>query len=162
MKRWYFAVALVCGTLAGAVWMHWPAPTDDEVTAYRKLPVLDYRMLRMDAMAYAQTQVNQGLAFHARPDGTDSFEIRCKGVIVLAVENAPGEVVLHRPSNALRRAPDIVRLMDSFQRLLVLDPRQERLAAKRDEPSWLEAQLRRITERVPGPERCVFGGDSSQ
>ncbi|WP_313050638.1 cold-shock protein [Stenotrophomonas cyclobalanopsidis] len=159
MKQWYFALAVLCVGLAGAVWMQWPAPASDEVSAYRKLPVVEYRLLRSEAMGYASSQALQGLSFHARADGAGSFEIRCKGVAVMAVENAPARVLLRMPSDALTRAPDVSRLLESFQQWLVEEPSHARLVGERGEPSWLEARLRDVVEGVPPAERCVFGGD---
>jgi hypothetical protein len=158
MKQWYFALAVLCVGLAGAVWMQWPAPAGDEVSAYRKLPVVEYRLLRSEAMGYASSQALQGLSFHARPDGAGSFEIRCKGVAVMEVENAPARVLLRMPAGALTRAPDVARLLESFQQWLVEEPGHAGSMGERSEPSWLEARLRDVVEGVPPGERCVFGG----
>lgn len=60
-----------------------------------------------------------------------SFEIRCKGVLVLDVENAPSRVLIRMPADARWRAPDIERLRISFERWLDLHQSQGRLLVER-------------------------------
>jgi len=157
MRQWVFALAVLGLGLAGALWMH-ALPAGEEVSAYRKLSFVEYRVLRGDAMAYAASQAYQGFSFHSRPDGAGSFEIRCRGVVVMEVENGPARVLLRMPSDALKRAPDIARLLELFQHWMVEDSSHARLLDERGEPRWLQAWLRHVVEGVPRRERCLPWG----
>lgn len=158
MKRWNLALAAACAVLAGALWVHWPAPPEDVVTAYRKLSQVEYRVLYITAAGYAEAEAHQGLVFHARGDGARSFEIHCKGVVVVEVENTPSRVLLRMPANALRRAPDVERLLQRFSYWLVPEQRPVQVV----EPAWWEARLREVAWHVPRAQRCVFGGDGER
>lgn len=159
MKQWRFALALLGVGFAGAVWMHWPAPAGDVVSAYRKLPVMHYRMVQTDAMVFAEAKAYQGLRFVPRTDGTGSFEIRCKGVPVLVVENTPARVLVRLPADGLRRAPDVAWLLDTQRLWLVPEPGNAAVGGMRGKPSWWEARWREVVERVPRRQRCLLEGD---
>ena len=154
---WYFALGVRCVGLVGGVWVRGPARAGDEVSDYRRWPVVEYRLLRSEAMGYASSQALQGLSFHARPDGAGSFEIRCKGVAVMEVENAPARVLLRMPSDALARAPDIARPLEIFQHWLVADSSHAAVLGERSAPSRLQAQLRPVAAGVPPLDRWLPG-----
>lgn len=86
-----------------------------------------------------------------------SFEIRCKGVLVLDVENAPSRVLIRMPADARWRAPDIERLRISFERWLDLHQSEGRLLVESAGPSWVEAWLGRFNGAMPDEQRCLSG-----
>lgn len=154
MKKRGFAAAAACIVLISAMWAGWPEPAGDQVWAYQKLQPADYRLLHSDALGFVTAKADEGFELHTRYAGVTSFEIRCKGVRVLAVENASPRVVIRIPTDALRRAPDIAYLHANFRRWLSQDPSRARLLAAPDEPSWFEARLRSVLGRVPRKQRC--------
>jgi len=141
----------------GAVWARWPEPAGDQVWAYQKPQPGDYRLLRGDALGFVAAKANEGFDLHTRYSEATSFEIRCKGVRVMTVENFHTRVLIRMPADALWRAPDIGRLYLSFQRWLDYEQGHGQARVEPEEPSWLEARLRRVVERVPRGQRCVLG-----
>lgn len=136
--------------------MGWPEPAGDQVWAYQKLRPADYRLLHSDALGFVTAKAHEGFELHARHAGATSFEIRCKGVLVMDVENAPSRVLIRMPADARWRAPDIERLRSSFGRWLDLHQSQGRLLVESAGPSWVEARLGRLDRSVPDDQRCVF------
>jgi hypothetical protein len=134
----------------------WPEPAGDQVWAYQKLRPADYRLLHSDALGFVTAKAHEGFELHARHAGATSFEIRCKGVLVMDVENAPSRVLIRMPADARWRAPDIERLRTSFERWLDLHQSQGRLLVESAGPSWVEARLGRLDRSVPDDQRCVF------
>lgn len=94
---------------------------------------------------------------HARHAGATSFEIRCKGAVVMDVENAPSRVLIRMPADARWRAPDIERLRISFERWLDLHQSQGRLLVESAGHSWVEARFGRFNGLVLDEQRCLFG-----
>ncbi|EVT69235.1 cold-shock protein [Stenotrophomonas maltophilia 5BA-I-2] len=156
MKKYGSAAAAACIVLIGAMWAGWPEPAGDQVWAYPKQQPADYRLLHSDALGFVTTKADEGYELHTRYAGVTSFEIRCKGVLVMDVENAPSRVLIRMPADALWRAPDIERLRISFERWLVYHQSQGRLLVEGAGPSWLETRLRRFIESVPDGQRCLF------
>ncbi|MBM9912913.1 MULTISPECIES: cold-shock protein [Stenotrophomonas] len=159
MKKLGLAVVALCGVLAVAVWMHWPEPAGEQVWAYQTLHEVDYRLLRGDALGFVTAKTQEGFELHTRYSEATYFEIRCKGVRVMVVENASSRVLIRIPTDALRRAPDIARLHANVPRWLDHDQSHDLLLVSPDEPSWFLTVLRRLFERVPRKDRCVLGGD---
>ena len=156
MKKHGLAAAAVCIAVIGAMWMEWPEPAGDQVWAYQKLQPADYRLLHSDALGFVTAKAHEGFELHARHTGAMSFEIRCKGVLVMDVENAPSRVLIRMPADAHWRAPDIERLRLSFERWLDLHQSQGRLLVENAGPSWVEARLGRFYRPVSDDQRCVF------
>ena len=156
MKNHGLAAAAVCASIMAAVWMGWPEPAGDQVWAYQKLRPADYRLLHSDALGFVTAKAHEGFELHTRHAGATSFEIRCKGVLVMDVENAPSRVLIRMPADARWRAPDIERLRFSFERWLDLHQSQGRLLVESAGPSWVEARLGRLDRSVPDDQRCVF------
>ncbi|HEL3255620.1 TPA: cold-shock protein [Stenotrophomonas maltophilia] len=154
MKRRALAAAALCVLLAVAVRMHWPEPAGEQVQAYQTLHAFHCRLLRSDALGFVAAKAQDGFELHTRYSEASSFEIRCKGVRVLAVENASPRVVIRIPTDALRRAPNISYLHANFRRWLSQDPSSARLLVAPDEPSWFESRLRGVLGRVPRTQRC--------
>ncbi|WP_256644261.1 hypothetical protein [Stenotrophomonas sp. 9(2022)] len=71
----------------------------------------------------------------------------------------PLPALLGQYLRALTRAPDVARLLESFQKWLVEEFGHAQSGGKRGEPSWLEVRLRRAVEGVLHGERCESGGD---
>ncbi|EML7987751.1 cold-shock protein [Stenotrophomonas maltophilia] len=156
MKMHGLAAAAVCIAVIGAMWVEWPEPAGDQVWAYQKLQPADYRLLHSDALGFVTAKAHEGFELHARHARATSFEIRCKGVVVMDVENAPSRVLIRMPADARWRAPDIERLRISFERWLDLHQSQGRLLVESAGPSWVEARLGRLDRSVPDDQRCVF------
>ncbi|EKT4087163.1 cold-shock protein [Stenotrophomonas maltophilia] len=156
MKNHGLAAAAVCASIMAAVWMGWPEPAGDQVWVYQKLRPADYRLLHSDALGFVTAKAHEGFELHARLAGATSFEIRCKGVLVMDVENVPSRVLIRMPADARWRAPDIERLRFSFERWLDLHQSQGRLLVESAGPSWVEARLGRLDRSVPDDQRCVF------
>lgn len=125
MKQYGLAAVAACIAVIGAVWAAWPEPAGDQVWAYQKLQPADYRLLHSDALGFVTAKAQEGFELHTRYAGVTSFEIRCKGVLVLDVENAPSRVLIRMPADARWRAPDIERLRISFERWLDLHQSRE-------------------------------------
>ncbi|MGB9100349.1 MAG: cold-shock protein [Stenotrophomonas indicatrix] len=157
MKKRGLAAAAVCIVGIGAVWAGWPEPAGDQVWAYQKLQPVDYRLLHSDALGFVTAKADEGFELHTRYAGVTSFEIRCKGVLVMDVENAPSRVLIRMPADARWRAPDIERLRLSFERWLDLHQSRGRLLVERAGPSWVEARLGRFSGALPDGQRCLFG-----
>lgn len=157
MKKHGLAAAAVCIAVIGAMWVEWPEPAGDQVWAYQKLRPADYRLLHSDAHGFVSAKTHEGFELHARHAGATSFEIRCKGVLVMEVENAPSRVLIRMPADARWRAPDIERLRISFERWLDLHQSQGRLLVKSAGPSWVEARFGRFNGLVLDEQRCLFG-----
>ncbi|OJH81317.1 MAG: cold-shock protein [Stenotrophomonas maltophilia] len=157
MKKRGLAAAAVCIALIGAVWAGWPEPAGDQVWAYQKLQPVDYRLLHSDALGFVTAKADEGFELHTRYAGVTSFEIRCKGVLVIDVENAPSHVLNRVPADALTRAPDIERLRLSFERWLDYHQSQGALLVQSAGTSWIEALLGRFNESVPDEQRCLLG-----
>ncbi|AUI09350.1 MULTISPECIES: cold-shock protein [Stenotrophomonas] len=158
MKMHGLAAAVVCIAVIGAMWVEWPEPAGDQVWAYQKLRPADYRLLHSDALGFVTAKAYEGFELYARHAGATSFEIRCKGVLVMDVENAPSRVLIRMPADARWRAPDIERLRSSFERWLDLHQSQGRLLVESAGPSWVEARFGRFTGLVPDEQRCLLGG----
>lgn len=156
MKKRGLAAAAVCIVVIGAVWARWPEPAGDQVWAYQKLQPVDYRLLHSDALGFVTAKADEGFELHTRYAGVTSFEIRCKGVLVMDVENAPSRVLIRLPADARWRAPDIERLRISFERWLDLHQSQGQLLVESAGPSWLEARFGRFGGVVPDQRRCLF------
>ncbi|WP_375068980.1 cold-shock protein [Stenotrophomonas lactitubi] len=154
MKKHGLAAAAVCIVVIGAVWLGWPEPAGEQVWAYQTLHEVDYRLLRGDALGFVTAKAQEGFELRTRYSEATSFEIQCKGVRVMAVENASSRVLIRIPTDALRRAPDIAHLHANFRRWLNQDPSHARLLVAPEEPSWFEASLRSVVERVPRKEQC--------
>ncbi|WP_313282282.1 cold-shock protein [Stenotrophomonas indicatrix] len=157
MKKRGLAAAAVCIALIGAVWAGWPEPAGDQVWAYQKLQPVDYRLLHSDALGFVTAKADEGFELHTRYAGVTSFEIRCKGVLVMDVENGPSRVLIRVPADALTRAPDIERLRLSFERWLDYHQSQGALLVQSAGTSWIEALLGRFNESVPDEQRCLLG-----
>ncbi|HEL4234408.1 TPA: cold-shock protein [Stenotrophomonas maltophilia] len=161
MKTHGLAAAAVCIAVIGAMWVEWPEPAGDQVWAYQKLQPADYRLLHSDARGFVTAKAHEGFELHARHAGATPFEIRCKGVLVMEVENAPSRVLIRMPADARWRAPDIERLRSSFERWLDLHQSQGKLLVESAGPSWVEARFGRFTGLMPDEQRCHFGGQLS-
>ncbi|MGF6417569.1 hypothetical protein ABH900_001036 [Stenotrophomonas sp. AN71] len=157
MKKYGLIAGAVCVAVIGVVWAAWPEPSADQAWAYQKLQQADYRLLHSDALGFVAAKAEEGFELRTRYAGTTSFEIRCKGVVVLDVENAPSRVLIRMPADALQRAPDIERLRLSFERWLDLHQSQGQLLVESAGPSWVEARFRRFSGAVPDEQRCLFG-----
>lgn len=157
MKKRGLAAAAVCIVVIGAVWARWLEPAGDQVWAYQKLQPVDYRLLHSDALGFVTAKADEGFELHTRYAGVTSFEIRCKGVLVMDVENAPSRVLIRMPADALTRAPDIERLRLSFERWLDYHQSQGALLVQSAGTSWIEALLGRFNESVPDEQRCLLG-----
>ncbi|WP_234412212.1 cold-shock protein [Stenotrophomonas sp. YAU14D1_LEIMI4_1] len=157
MKKRGLAAAEKCIALIGAVWEEWPEPARDPVWAYQKLQPVDYRLLHSDALGFVTAKADEGFELHTRYAGATSFEIRCKGVLVMDVENAPSRVLIRVPADARWRAPDIVRLRIGFERWLALHQSQGQLLVESARTSWIEALFERINASVPEEQRCLLG-----
>lgn len=158
MKKYGSAAAAACIVLIGAMWAGWPEPAGEQVWAYQKLRPADYRLLHSDALGFVTAKADEGFELHTRYAGATSFEIRCKGVLVMDVENAPSRVLIRMPADAWWRAPDIERLRISFERWLDLHQSQGQLLVESAGPSWLEARFGRFGGAVPDQQRCLFEG----
>ncbi|GAB2316487.1 cold-shock protein [Stenotrophomonas geniculata] len=158
MKMYGLAAAVVCIAVIGAMWMEWPEPTGDQVWAYQKLQPADYRLLHSDARGFVTAKADEGFELHARHAKATSFEIRCKGVVVMDVENALSRVLIRMPADARWRAPDIERLRISFERWLDLHQSQGKLLVESAGPSWVEARLWRFSSTLPDEQRCLLEG----
>ncbi|EED40468.1 hypothetical protein SSKA14_3490 [Stenotrophomonas sp. SKA14] len=156
MKKHGLAAATMCIAVIGAVWAGWPEPAGDQVWAYQKLRPADYRLLYSDALGFVTAKADEGFELHARPASATSFEIRCKGVLVMDVENAPTRVLIRMPGDAQLRAPDIERLRMSFERWLLVQQIEGRLLMERAGPPWVEARFGRLGGVVPDEQRCAF------
>lgn len=161
MKMHDLAAAAVCIAVIGAMCVEWPEPAGDQVWAYQKLQPADYRLLHSDARGFVTAKADEGFELHARHAKATSFEIRCKGVLVMEVENAPSRVLIRMPADARWRAPDIERLRSSFERWLDLHQSQGKLLVESAGPSWVEARFGRFTGLMPDEQRCHFGGQLS-
>jgi len=157
MKKHGLVAAAACIVMIGAVWPGWPEPAGDQVWVYQKLQPADYRLLHSDALGFVTAKADEGFELHTRYAGVTSFEIRCKGVLVMDVENAPSRVLIRMPANALWRAPDIERLRWSFERWLDYHKSPGRLLVERAGTSWIEALFGRFNESVPDEQRCLLG-----
>ncbi|MNV08613.1 hypothetical protein D3C71_990800 [compost metagenome] len=157
MKKYGSAAAVACIVLIGAMWAGWPEPAGEQVWAYQKLRPADYRLLHSDALGFVTAKADEGFALHTRYAGVTSFEIRCKGVLVMDVENAPSRVLIRMPADALWRAPDIERLRLSFERWLEYHKSPGRLLVESATPSWLEARFGRFSGAGPEGQRCLLG-----
>lgn len=161
MMKYGLVAAAVCTAITVAVWMGLPEPAGDQVWAYQKLRPADYRMLHSEALGFVAAKAREGFELHARHVGATSFEIRCKGVLVMDVENAPSRVLIRMPADARLRSPDIEQLRISFERWLLVQQIEGRLLVERAGPSWAEAWLGRFTGLVPDEQRCHVGGQLS-
>lgn len=159
MKMHGLAAATMCTAVIGAVWAGWPEPAGDRVWAYQKLQPADYRLLYSDALGFVTAKADEGFELHAHHAGATSFEIRCKGVLVMDVENAPTRVLIRLPGDAQWRAPDIERLRLSFEHWLDLHQSKGRLLVERAGPSWAEKRFGRFTGSVPDAQRCLLEAD---
>ena len=157
MKMHGLAAAVMCIAVIGAVWAAWPEPAGDQVWAYQKLQPADYRLLHSDALGFVTAKAHLGFELITRYAGVTSFEIRCKGVMVMDVENAPSRVLVRMPADARWRAPDIEQLRISFEQWMDLYQSQGRLLVESAGPSWIAARLGRFDRSVPDEQRCVFG-----
>lgn len=162
MRKHGLAAAAVCIVVIGTVWAGWPEPAGDQVWAYQKLQPADYRALHSDALGFVTAKAKEGFELHTRYAGATSFEIRCKGVLVMDVENAPSRVLIRMPADARWRAPDIERLRLSFERWLDLHQSQGRLLVERAEPSWVEARFGGFSGAVPDGQRCLLGASDGR
>jgi len=117
----------------------------------------DYRLLHSDALGFVSAKAHEGFELHTRHTRATSFEIRCKGVLVMDVENAPSRVLIRMPADARWRAPDIERLRVSFERWLDLHQSQGRLLVESAGPSWVEARFGRFNGLVLDEQRCLLG-----
>ncbi|MEG0192267.1 MAG: cold-shock protein [Stenotrophomonas sp.] len=158
MKKCGSAAAVACIVLISAMWAGWLEPAGEQVWAYQKLRPADYRLLHSDALGFVTAKADEGFELHTRYAGVTSFEIRCKGVLVMDVENAPSCVLIRMPADALWRAPDIERLRLSFVRWLDLHQSQGQLLVESAGPSWVEARFGRFGGAVPDQQRCLLGG----
>ncbi|MCW2067568.1 UNVERIFIED_ORG: hypothetical protein M2420_002931 [Stenotrophomonas maltophilia] len=157
MKKCGSAAAVACIVLISAMWAGWPEPAGDQVWAYPKQQPADYRLLHSDALGFVTTKADEGYELHTRYAGVTSFEIRCKGVLVMDVENAPSRVLIRMPADALWRAPDIERLRLSFERWLDYHKSQGRLLVESAGTSWIETLFGRFSGAVPEGQRCLLG-----
>ncbi|WP_322548242.1 cold-shock protein [Stenotrophomonas geniculata] len=148
--------AAVCIAVMAAVWAAWPEPAGDQVWAYQKLQPANYRLLYSDALGFVSAKAHEGFELHARHAGATSFEIRCKGVPVMDVENAPSRVLIRMPADARWRSPGIERLRISFERWLLVQQIEGRLLVERAGPSWVEARFGRFDRSALDEQRCVF------
>ncbi|MBN5049560.1 cold-shock protein [Stenotrophomonas maltophilia] len=158
MKKCGSAAAVACIVLISAMWAGWSEPAGDQVWAYQKLRPADYRLLHSHALGFVTAKADEGFELHTRYAGVTSFEIRCKGVLVMDVENAPSRVLIRMPANALWRAPDIERLRLSLERWLDYHQSQGQLLVESAGPSWVEARFGRFIESVTDQQRCLLGG----
>ncbi|MDG2510972.1 cold-shock protein [Stenotrophomonas maltophilia] len=154
--KYGLAAAAVCAAITVAVWMGLPEPAGDQVWAYQKLRPADYRLLYSDALGFVTVKADEGFELHVRHAGETSFEIRCKGVLVMHVENAPSRVLIRMPADARWRSPDIEQLRISFERWLLVQQIEGRLLVERAGPSWVEARFGRLGGAVTDDQRCVF------
>ncbi|MDN8644345.1 cold-shock protein [Stenotrophomonas indicatrix] len=161
MKKHGLPAAAVCIVVIGAVWAEWPEPAGDQVWAYQKLQPVDYRLLHSDALGFVTAKADEGFELHTRYAGVTSFEIRCKGVLVMDVENGPSRVLIRMRADALTRAPDIERLRLSFERWLDYHQSQGALLVESAGTSWIEALFGRFSGALPGGQRCLLGSGQS-
>lgn len=157
MKMDGLAAAPAFIAVIGAMWVEWPEPAGDQLWAYQKLQPADYRLLHSDARGFVTAEAHEGVELHARHAEATSFEIRCKGVVVMEVENAPSRVLIRMPADARWRAPDIELLRIGFERWLDLHQSQGRLLVESAGPPWVEERFGRFNGAMPDEQRCLSG-----
>lgn len=153
----YGLAAVVCVAVMGALWAAWPEPAGDQVWACQKLQPANYRVLHSDALGFVAAKADEGFELYMRHAEDTSFEIRCKGVVVMDVENAPSRVLIRMPADAVWRAADIERLRIWFEQWLFVQQSERRVLVERAGPSWVEAWLGRFNRSVPDDQRCLPG-----
>lgn len=156
MRAGLLAAVAACGVVAATVWWQWPAPPEDQVHGYTTLQDFDYSLLEGHARGLAMAKARQGFDFHSEDGGAAAFQVRCKGVVVMDVQNTPPLMRVRLPADALSRAPDIERLHSHFQGWLGIAAGD---VVGAGEPSWVQARILRMQRGVPDDARCVLGVD---
>lgn len=162
MKQHGLVAVAACIVVIGVVWAGWPAPSADQAWSYQKLQPVDARALHGDALGFVTANAHEGFELHTRHAEAASFEIRCKGILVMGVENTPSRVLIRMPADAARRAPDVEHLRASFERWLEHHQSRGRLLVERAGPSWIEARFGRFNGVVPDGQRCLQGPHGSR
>lgn len=72
---------------AGIVWITYPTVLESELKTFRALSPEDFKVIRASAITFAQENAAKGIVINPGPELSQVFELRCKSVPLMLVEN---------------------------------------------------------------------------
>ncbi|WP_329853055.1 hypothetical protein [Stenotrophomonas pavanii] len=139
---------------AGIVWITYPTSLESELRTFRSLPPEAFKMLRDDAIAFARANASKGITIEAAPPQSSVFELRCRRVPLLLVENGHDLLTLDIFGYADRRAPGIAKLQDQMTSRLIPEGQPGKPGPISGEPSGLEALIMKHRDGVDVAQQC--------
>ncbi|AWH17635.1 hypothetical protein C1922_10125 [Stenotrophomonas sp. ZAC14D2_NAIMI4_7] len=119
MKSFVASGVIVIGALAAIAWLPWPQGTAEATRAYPKAGFVEYGQLYGSAHGFVSTRRAPGFTVYPADAAAPSFQVRCRGVVVLQVESTTTAVTLRLPADALQRAPETEALFLDLQQLMM-------------------------------------------
>lgn len=150
----HWAVMALCLALVVAAGTLWPEPAEPEAFTYRSVSDHAFWKLRVHALQFAEARSREGFEFAEATPASASFQVRCKGTVVLQVEARQPHLLIKLPLGAKQRAPAIVHLQATLQWPLKPLPYLEQILAGVQEPTVMDRLLQISTGAVLEAERC--------
>jgi len=149
-----WAVLALCLTLVIAARTLWPEPVDPEPFTYRSVPDEAFLKLRTHAQRFVEARSREGFEFAEATPASASFQVLCKGALLLHVETQPPHLLIKVPLGARQRAPAIVHLQATLQWPLKPLPYLDQFLAGVQEPTVMNRPRLVWAGAVPADERC--------
>ncbi|MBA0446534.1 hypothetical protein D7Y61_04185 [Stenotrophomonas maltophilia] len=152
--RWA-AMALSMAAVVAAQ-CQWPVPPLPSPLAFQAIPGDRFSNLRRQAIQFVDARQWQGFHFVERKEH-GSFQVHCRGVPVLWLENRPEHVLMQTSLDAEQRAPEVLQLRAFLRwQLQPLDYLEQVLIGV-PEPVLMDRVLGKLAGGVPDGVRCVKG-----
>ena len=110
---------IVIGTLAAIAWAPWPQGAAEETWVYPKQRYVEFGQLYGSARGFVSTRRAPGFTIYPADGAAPSFQVRCRGAVVLQVESTTLSLALRLPADALERAPETEALYLNLQQLMM-------------------------------------------
>ena len=145
-----FGVAAV----AGFAWLTYPTGLESELKTFRTLSSEEYMAIRASAIAFARERAASGITISPGTERAQVFELQCKSVPLLLVENGYDLALVDVFGYADRRAPGIEKLVHQMDATFVPEGRPGRPGPISGEPAGLEAFIMKHRDGIDIADKC--------
>lgn len=150
--RW--AAVALCMAAVVTVQCQWSVPPLPSPLAFQEIPGDRFSNLRRQAIQFVDARQWQGFHFVEWKEH-GSFQVHCRGVPVLWLENRPQHVLMQASLNAEQRAPEVLQLRAFLRwQLQPLDYLEQVLIGV-PEPVLMDRVPGKLDGGVPDGARCV-------
>ncbi|WP_369968746.1 hypothetical protein AB8E26_18000 [Stenotrophomonas rhizophila] len=139
---------------AGIVWITYPTVLESELKTFRALSPEDFKVIRASAITFAQENAAKGIVINPGHELSQVFELRCKSVPLMLVENGYDLLTLHVFGHADQRAPGIAHLESQMVTTFVPEVKPAKFGPVHVEPSGFEAFVMKHRDGIDVTQQC--------